>query len=211
MTVENRARTPSIARCSCSTLLFVIALSALFFVIYYFTNASTNSVSDINAQYAISLRLTTRHSIEKMQQFARESALTAAHPKLALYTSQKSVSYEQLATGNIRFNIDGVDVLVFLHIQKTAGTSFEKFLVSHLNTTRPCRCDDTTSKRCKCFRPRTSSEVWLFSRYSTGWQCGLHADFTELFVSGCVERAMNKLESMFFVFVNKTWSQISHI
>uniref|UniRef100_A0A183F255 Heparan-sulfate 6-O-sulfotransferase n=1 Tax=Heligmosomoides polygyrus TaxID=6339 RepID=A0A183F255_HELPZ len=34
----------------------------------------------------------------------------------------------------------------------------------------------------------------LFSRYSTGWLCGLHADFTELYVSGCVDRMLNKKE-----------------
>ncbi|PIO71204.1 heparan sulfate 6-sulfotransferase [Teladorsagia circumcincta] len=91
------------------------------------------------------------------------------------------------------FTIAGNDVLVFVHIQKTAGTSFEKFLVRHLNIEHPCQCSKG-KKRCSCPRPNKRNEVWLFSRYSTGWLCGLHADFTELYVSGCVDRMLNKKE-----------------
>lgn len=35
-----------------------------------------------------------------------------------------------------------------------------------------------------------SNRYWLFSRYSMGWKCGLHADWTEL-TDGCVERTMD--------------------
>uniref|UniRef100_A0A914CBX9 Heparan-sulfate 6-O-sulfotransferase n=1 Tax=Acrobeloides nanus TaxID=290746 RepID=A0A914CBX9_9BILA len=90
-----------------------------------------------------------------------------------------------------RFNISADDILVFLHIQKTAGTSFEKFLVKNLNISKPCDCN-MGKKKCLCYRPNSKHEVWLFSRYSTGWVCGLHADFTELYVSGCVEHVMDK-------------------
>ncbi|CAD6185575.1 unnamed protein product [Caenorhabditis auriculariae] len=90
------------------------------------------------------------------------------------------------------FNMSGKDVIVFLHIQKTAGTTFEKFLVRYLNTTEPCTCR-AHKKRCTCPRPNSSNETWLFSRYSTGWACGLHADYTELFVNRCVERSLNKV------------------
>ena len=31
----------------------------------------------------------------------------------------------------------------------------------------------------------SGSKNWLFSRYSTGWKCGLHPDWTEL--TGCVD------------------------
>ncbi|VDM60089.1 unnamed protein product, partial [Angiostrongylus costaricensis] len=92
-----------------------------------------------------------------------------------------------------RFSISDNDVLVFIHIQKTAGTSFEKFLVHHLNIEQPCQCIKGR-KRCTCFRPNRRKEIWLFSRYSTGWLCGLHADFTELYVSGCVDQMLNKRE-----------------
>lgn len=44
-------------------------------------------------------------------------------------------------------------------------------------------------------RKRTALlQIWLFSRYSTGWVCGLHADFTELCVSNCVDTAMDRKE-----------------
>lgn len=43
---------------------------------------------------------------------------------------------------------------------------------------RKCTCQ-RKKKRCYCFRPNRN-ENWLFSRYSTGWKCGLHADWTEL-------------------------------
>lgn len=48
-------------------------------------------------------------------------------------------------------------------------------------------------KRCTCLRPGPhGTETWLFSRYSTGWQCGLHADWTEL--TACVDQTMNAIE-----------------
>jgi hypothetical protein len=34
--------------------------------------------------------------------------------------------------------------------------------------------------------------MWLFSRYSTGWRCGLHADWTEL--KDCVAEYLNDKE-----------------
>ena len=77
------------------------------------------------------------------------------------------------------FNINGHDIMVFLHIQKTGGTSFGKNLVKNLHLER--KCDKIVSLRPKsrfmCKRPN-SDEFWLYSRYSTGWVCGLHADWT---------------------------------
>ena len=77
------------------------------------------------------------------------------------------------------FNIKGHDIMVFLHIQKTGGTSFGKNLVRNLNLER--RCDKVVAlgskSRFMCKRP-SSDEFWLYSRYSTGWVCGLHADWT---------------------------------
>lgn len=55
---------------------------------------------------------------------------------------------------------------------------------------RPCECQ-RKRKRCYCFRPNRN-ENWLFSRYSTGWKCGLHADWTELI--SCVDLELDKNE-----------------
>ncbi|KAI6242890.1 Heparan-sulfate 6-O-sulfotransferase [Aphelenchoides fujianensis] len=185
--LENRAK-PSM-RCGWPTIALLLVGSALFFFLLVYLIAG--SAGEADGDFS-SMSLTTRYSVEEMQKFALQNALSIQF-KPSLY-DRRSVSFNRLVSGrDPHFDVDGVDVLVFLHIQKTAGTSFEKFLVTHLNITRPCLCNDLT-KRCRCSRPRNGQEFWLFSRYSTGWYCGLHADFTELYVSGCVEKAMDELE-----------------
>lgn len=94
----------------------------------------------------------------------------------------------------IDFDINSSDVIVFLHIQKTGGTAFGKHLVKHLQ--HPCKCIKG-SKRCDCNRPGTEvgrNNIWLFSRYSTGWTCGLHADWTEL--KSCVPQVLDSKENV---------------
>ncbi|XP_046854429.1 heparan-sulfate 6-O-sulfotransferase 1-like [Xenia sp. Carnegie-2017] len=77
-----------------------------------------------------------------------------------------------------QFNITGNDVIVFLHIQKTGGTAFGKILVRNLVLERKCEKIQIAKKsRFMCKRPG-NEEIWLYSRYSTGWVCGLHADWT---------------------------------
>ena len=88
-----------------------------------------------------------------------------------------------------QFDMNGNDVMVFLHIQKTGGTTFGKHLVKHLGH---CRCE-RGKKRCDCKRKREKNSTWLFSRYSTGWSCGLHADWTEL--TSCVPKLLEKNQS----------------
>ena len=57
-------------------------------------------------------------------------------------------------------------------------------------------------KRKRCPRPMVHNSnrdsiqpelpgTWIFSRYSTGWLCGLHADWTEL--KDCVADKMNEV------------------
>ncbi|KAJ8939939.1 hypothetical protein NQ318_007867 [Aromia moschata] len=70
------------------------------------------------------------------------------------------------------------------------GTSFGKHLVHDLDLKRPCTCP-ISRKRCYCFRPH-SNQSWLFSRYTTGWKCGLHADWTEL--TSCVDEKLDQIE-----------------
>lgn len=108
-----------------------------------------------------------------------------------LKSRNPSVSYEDMQKDHFKFNMNAHDVMVFLHIQKTGGTSFGKHLVEDLDLKRPCECLQKR-KRCYCLRPN-SNENWLFSRYSTGWKCGLHADWTEL-TSKCVDNELNKNE-----------------
>ncbi|KAK3535889.1 hypothetical protein QTP70_021192 [Hemibagrus guttatus] len=90
----------------------------------------------------------------------------------------------------VDFNIKGDDVIVFLHIQKTGGTTFGRHLVRNIQLERPCECH-VGQKKCTCYRPG-KKETWLFSRFSTGWSCGLHADWTEL--TNCVPNKMNSRE-----------------
>ncbi|CAG5990121.1 unnamed protein product [Menidia menidia] len=91
----------------------------------------------------------------------------------------------------VDFNIKGDDVIVFLHIQKTGGTTFGRHLVRNIQLEKPCECH-AGQKKCTCFRPG-KKETWLFSRFSTGWSCGLHADWTEL--TSCVPSRMDSREA----------------
>jgi len=85
------------------------------------------------------------------------------------------------------------DVLVFLHAQKTGGSSFGRHLVRNIagaGVPAPCVCR-RRRKRCEC--GDGAGRQWLFSRYSSGWACGLHADWTEL--HDCVPRYLDKREA----------------
>ncbi|XP_066477710.1 heparan-sulfate 6-O-sulfotransferase 3 [Tiliqua scincoides] len=96
----------------------------------------------------------------------------------------------------VRFDMRGRDVMVFLHIQKTGGTTFGRHLVRNIRLEQPCYCR-AGQKKCTCHRPGgaaaagdSKGDTWLFSRFSTGWSCGLHADWTEL--TSCVPAAMER-------------------
>lgn len=102
-------------------------------------------------------------------------------------------SFDDVIGRDFQFDIEDHDVIVFLHIQKTGGTTFGKHLVDDLDLARRCECRRRVKKRCTCLRPgKNSFETWLFSRHSTGWKCGLHADWTEL--TSCVDDVMDKIE-----------------
>ena len=91
----------------------------------------------------------------------------------------------------LAFDMKGEDVIVFLHIQKTGGTTFGRHLVQNVRLEVPCDCRPG-QKKCTCYRPNRR-ETWLFSRFSTGWSCGLHADWTEL--TNCVPGVLDRRES----------------
>ena len=125
------------------------------------------------------------------------------------------ISFQEIMEDNFSFNLSSAasgDVMVFLHMQKTGGTTFGKHLVQDIDLERPCDCHRRRNRlmrrklKCECFTPNgrykdKNGEVdvtagegrnWLFSRYSTGWRCGLHADWTEL--TGCVDNYLSGLE-----------------
>ncbi|KAL0973906.1 hypothetical protein UPYG_G00212780 [Umbra pygmaea] len=113
---------------------------------------------------------------------AEDGALARFVPRFNFTTTDLSRTVD--------FNIKGDDVIVFLHIQKTGGTTFGRHLVRNIQLERPCKCH-AGQKKCTCYRPG-KRETWLFSRFSTGWSCGLHADWTEL--TNCVPSLMNTRE-----------------
>lgn len=111
------------------------------------------------------------------------------------------------------------DVLVFLHAQKTGGSTFERHLVrdTTAGVPAPCVCR-RRRKRCDCRDSR--GRQWLFSRFSSGWVCGLHADWTEL--HDCVPRYLDKHEDkkrqrrfvlyiLHFLFVTESYTECKNI
>lgn len=121
--------------------------------------------------------------------------------------SRSSVALGTSAAGRhntwFTFSTSGHDVMVFLHIQKTSGTMFGLHLVD-IDVNPPCHCSvagyqtwlkerprnktlPSLVSKCNCPRKSASSkseEQWLFSRYTFGWPCGVHSDWTLL--KGCV-------------------------
>ena len=80
------------------------------------------------------------------------------------------VTYDEILEDNFSFNVSRkTDVMVFLHIQKTGGTTFGKHLVEDIDLTKPCDCHRKSRRRkfhCDCFRPGTKDSNWLFSRWA---------------------------------------------
>jgi len=148
--------------------------------------------------------------------FNQHPSYTIAPPPAPLQIDIDFINFDTIQHENFEFNINGSDVMVFLHIQKTGGTTFGKHLVQDIDLESPCLCKRRSKKlrkfhfsqeepdgfqvqrekrklKCDCFRP-TSQTNWLFSRYSTGWKCGLHPDWTEL--TECVDKYLNSIEEL---------------
>merc|ERR550519_2994899 len=126
-------------------------------------------------------------------------------PQLDFIQPENMITFRDILEENFQFDYAGNDVMVFLHIQKTGGTTFGKHLVKDIDLSRPCQCHRgrwgtnkqfyTKKLRCDCFRPgKQQKKQWLFSRYSTGWKCGLHPDWTELV--SCVDDYLKGLEGL---------------
>uniref|UniRef100_A0A914XY02 Heparan-sulfate 6-O-sulfotransferase n=1 Tax=Panagrolaimus superbus TaxID=310955 RepID=A0A914XY02_9BILA len=186
MKPENRAK-PSSKFC-CVSGLTVIVFCGIGLIAFSYIFIDSDNVGDVE----YSTPFTAKYSVDEMRSFAYKNSLSKNY-KPSLYLKWNLSFNRIFEDSENRFDINNNDVIVFLHIQKTAGTSFEKFLVKYLNISRPCVCN-VGKKRCTCFRPNSRKETWLFSRYSTGWACGLHSDYTELSASGCVDRVLDKKE-----------------
>lgn len=116
------------------------------------------------------------------------------------HINESIISFESIVAQNRTFNSTNNDLFVLLHIQKTGGTAFERHLVQDLGQAQlSCSCT-ADKRRCNCPRlggrkpPKTVADTtWLISRFSTGWVCGLHPDFTQL------ERCLLGLKQLYFL------------
>ena len=99
--------------------------------------------------------------------------------------------YDKITVSKTDFDIKKSDVIVFLHIQNTGGSVFARHIVEDLKLERPCRCKKNR-RICRCYRPNNYGSTWFFSRYTTGWKCGVHPDWSE--ISSCVDRVMDEDE-----------------
>ncbi|RNA40356.1 heparan-sulfate 6-O-sulfotransferase 3-like [Brachionus plicatilis] len=110
----------------------------------------------------------------------------------------------------IKFNLNK-HVLAFVHIQKTGGSDFDRFLIKNLilnNNQKACRFLSeikissltNPNKKIKKFRKfkcersisNKSEPSWYFSRQTFGWSCGLHANFNQL--KSCISHFYSSLD-----------------
>ena len=91
-------------------------------------------------------------------------------------------------------NFDAEDVLVFLHIPKTSGKTFNAHLVTDMRVPKRLECHCMTLEKphgCKCMN--SEDYIWLFSRLTTAWPCGVHPSWSDL-SHECLNRAMDRKE-----------------
>lgn len=62
-----------------------------------------------------------------------EAANTVFQQQQQMQLANPGLSYEEVLNEDFQFDIDAHDVMVFLHIQKTGGTSFGRHLVQDLD------------------------------------------------------------------------------
>lgn len=151
-------------RCFC-----VLAVGAIFFLLF-FLNSFGPSLS-----------------------FSIEPDSSAIHRKLMGDSSLRNGNFghQEDSSPESDFVYDpSHDVLVFLHMQKTSGSVFGRHLVRNaMGFPTSCyRLRGRKQRNCT----DSNGRQWLFSRFSVGWRCGLHADWTEL--HACVPRVLNRLE-----------------
>lgn len=78
----------------------------------------------------------------------------------ALFAANPGLSYDEVLNDDFQFDMNAHDVMVFLHIQKTGGTSFGKHLVRDLDlkvsgtplshTNRPVNHSNENEQKSSC-------------------------------------------------------------
>jgi hypothetical protein len=128
-----------------------------FLGIAYISYLCHNSLCLVPERFSLS----TKHSFSTSSTSSRSEVPLSPTSKaklvggLASTVNIESVAFKE--ANEMGFNITDRDVIVFLHIQKTGGTTFGRHLVRDLNLENPCNCP-RKRKRCDCFRPNTINE-----------------------------------------------------
>lgn len=71
------------------------------------------------------------------------------------------------------------NVLVFLHIQKTGGTEFDRNIVKNLQYKKGDIYVNACEKD-KCIRNYNSKEQWYIGGQTFNWECGVHPTIGDL-------------------------------
>jgi hypothetical protein len=174
--------------------------SLVFFILLYCSDDRPGGFCFNTSPPALSFRLQSANHYRRKSSFSDDDYYLGEDAPRSHKSDVASerLGYRDIMEDDFEFDITKNDVMVFLHIQKTGGTTFGKHLVEDLKLEKPCMCHrmkfkkkKKKKKRCDCYRPN-GDKIWLFSRYSTGWRCGLHADWTEL--NHCVDRYLDEVE-----------------
>lgn len=175
--------TPTVCR---SALVCVAFVTAFVFILI-----SSGSSSSRLAYHWV--RLKPSHYWQKF----KEHQLVHGSQAASYYASNSTENglqseFEPSTVRDEDFDISGSDVIVLLQIQNAGANFLERRLIEDLVLQRPCACR-RGRKICHCYRPRKRSS-WLFSRYTLGWKCGVHPDWTEL--NTCVDRVLDEDEGI---------------
>ncbi len=94
----------------------------------------------------------------------------------------------------IPVDVAGEDVIVVLHIPKTSGKYLTKKLVLDLQVPQAAKCECrhpvNRTHACKCMAPKPGG-IWLYSRITTGWPCGVHPGWSDL-TPECISRTLER-------------------
>jgi hypothetical protein len=133
-----------------------------------------------------------------------------AEPHIFNFSYTSESKYENPGAEGVNFDLNR-DLMVFLHIQKTGGSDFDRNFIKHVQIYdqnlkrwhKACKNLSTSVsydtfqarkvkfKKYEC-KSESSKQNWYFSRQTFGWVCGLHADYTQL--KHCVPKMYPKLE-----------------